>query len=241
MAKEKWSDEETSSLIAYWEDHFEGYKRLKTPFYEAAAHTIGTKSAKSVKNRCEHLERKKKMNASGFGVRDNDPPTLRATITKELKWYYELDEILGLSAQIRTQALVDTTRPSTFNEQENDEVGVESIASPAVTTLNRPELSATNANSSVADGKTVNSNSNKRKAAESITEVLLSLGERNLELERGRLELKQRQFEFEILTRREEMEQRRREFEMMHQTAKAQYDLDKMTLDAKIRKLGGTN
>ncbi|KAG9411018.1 hypothetical protein AC1031_016670 [Aphanomyces cochlioides] len=143
------------------------------------------------------------MNASGFGVRDNDPPTLRATITKELKWYYELDEILGLSAQIRTQALVDTTRPK-------------SIASTAVTTLNMPELSATNANSSVADGKTVNSNSNKRKAAESITEVLLSLGERGLELERGRLELKQRQFEFEILTRREEMEQRRREFEMMH-------------------------
>ncbi|CAK4622880.1 hypothetical protein LEN26_002461 [Aphanomyces euteiches] len=237
MAKEKWRDGETNSLIAYWEDHFEGYKRLKTPFYEAAAQTIGTKSAKSVKNRCEHLERKyvaikEKMNASGFGVRDNDPPTLRATITKELKWYYELDEILGSTAQIRTQALVDTSRPSTLtnvNEQESDSVGIESIASPAVAT------------SSLEDGKRVNSNSNKRKASESITEVLLSLGERSFELERGRLELKQRQFDFDVRTRLEEMEQRRREFEMMHQTAKAQYDLDKMTLEAKIRKLGGTN
>ncbi|KAG9405065.1 hypothetical protein AC1031_004166 [Aphanomyces cochlioides] len=70
MAKEKWSDNETHDLISYWEDHFEDYRRHKTPFYEAAAKAVVTKGAKS----------------------------------------YELDNILGSSVQIRTQALVDTTQ-----------------------------------------------------------------------------------------------------------------------------------
>ncbi|KAH9113015.1 hypothetical protein LEN26_005221 [Aphanomyces euteiches] len=181
MAKEKWSDDETSSLIAYWEEHFEDYKRHKTPFYEAAALSIGTKSGKSVKNRCEHLERKyiaikEKISASGFGVRDEDPPTLRATITKELKC---------------------GTRPSAILSTIQQEVEY---------LLNEHDSAATSMSETLASDATVSAttkpttiNVNKRKAGYSITEVLLSLGERGLELERGRLELKQRQFEYEML------------------------------------------
>ncbi|KAG9408998.1 hypothetical protein AC1031_019263 [Aphanomyces cochlioides] len=247
MAKEKWSDNETHDLISYWEDHFEDYRRHKTPFYESAAKAVAIKGAKSVKNRCEHLERKytaikEKMSASGFGVSDDDPPTLKAAITKELKWYYELDNILGSSIQIRSQALVDTTQrisvANTSQQESTPPADGHDILPDIVAVHEHGQTHTFDNTPTINDTMSTSSNNpNKRKASDSITDF----GERGLELERCRLELMQRQFEFDMLTRREEMEQLRREFELMHQTAKAPYDIDKLTLEAKLRKLNGSS
>ncbi|KAG9410473.1 hypothetical protein AC1031_018512 [Aphanomyces cochlioides] len=194
MVLEKWTDDETNSFLAYWNDHMEEYSKQKMAFYQAAARCLGTKEWKSVKNRCEHLDRKyskikQKMSASGFGVRETDPPTLRATITKEFKWYYELDDLLGKSTHVTPLVVVDTCCiPSDYEPASNNQDDAASMTQP-----------------------------------------------------QANMEVSERQFEFEMVTCREEMLQRQRQFELTYQNAQAKYELDKMMLEAKLRKLGDTD
>lgn len=244
MAIEKWSDDETSSFLAYWQDHMEEYSKQKISFYQAAARSLGTKEWKSVKNRCEHLDRKyakikQKMSASGFGIRETDPPTLRATIMKEFKWYYEMDDLLGKSTHVSPLVVVDSCKINSSTTDDVLDIDGSTLATDdtlvdANTGIGAETTEAT-ATPQQITGKRKKPDTSKEPT---ISEILLDLGEKGLELERNRLELMQRQFEFEMMTRREEMQQRQREFELTYQNAQAKYELDKMMLEAKIRKIG---
>ncbi|CAK4724936.1 unnamed protein product [Aphanomyces euteiches] len=199
MVLEKWSDEETSKLIAYWQEHMEEYMKQKMPFYQAAAASIGTKGWKSIKNRCEHLDRKyakikQRMSASGFGVRSADPPTLRATITKEFKWYYDLDKLLGVSSHVNPLAVLDTSQLSNTDTSSisettmvyGDNLALDEEQSERSAKLDSAEIAVTS-----------QKNPLKRKKPESngesnISSILYNLGEQGLEIERGRLELMQK-------------------------------------------------
>ncbi|KAG9399871.1 hypothetical protein AC1031_011291 [Aphanomyces cochlioides] len=181
------------------------------------------------------MEIKQKMSASGFGVRETDPPTLRATITKEFKWYYELDDLLGKSTHVTPLVVVDTCRiPSDYEPASNNQDDAASMTQPQA----NMEVSEVELPTQKITGKR-----KKREPSSepSITDILLELGEKTIDLERSKLDLMQRQFEFEMVTRREEMLQRQRQFELTYQNAQAKYELDKMMLEAKLRKLGDTD
>ncbi|KAG9399797.1 hypothetical protein AC1031_011220 [Aphanomyces cochlioides] len=177
----------------------EEYMKQKMPFYQTAAASIGTKGWKSIKNRCEHLDRKyakikQRMSASGFGVRSADPPTLRATITKEFKWYHDLDELLGVSSHVNPLVVLETSQLSntdTSSVNETTMVYGDNLALDEEQSERSSELDS--AEMAVVSQK----NPLKRKKPESnsessISNILYNLGEQGLEIERGRLELMQK-------------------------------------------------
>ncbi|CAK4093299.1 unnamed protein product [Aphanomyces euteiches] len=209
MVLNKWTDDETNNFLAYWNDHMDDYMKQKMSFYQAAARTLGTKEWISVKNRCEHLDRKymkikQKMSASGFGVRETDPQSLRATIKKEFKWYYDMDDLLCESTHANPLVVIDACRGS---DEVEENYHARDITIPmAQNTVEETEM--------MPHQQKITGKRKKRDEAKepSIMDVLLELGQQSMDLERSKLELMQKQFEFEMATRREEMEQRQRQF-----------------------------
>jgi hypothetical protein len=111
----RWTDDETATLVRLWTERVGDYRNGKKAFYSAAAELIDGKDWKSVKNRCEFLERKceamrGKLRASGFGIESTDPRNIRANVVKELAWYYELDALLGPFKRTSTQIVENSPR-----------------------------------------------------------------------------------------------------------------------------------
>ncbi|KAH9109663.1 hypothetical protein LEN26_013981 [Aphanomyces euteiches] len=197
MVLDKWTDDETNNFLAYWNDHMDDYMKQKMSFYQAAARSLGTKEWKSVKNWCEHLDRKytkikQKMSASGFGVPETDPQSLRATITKEFKWYYDMDDLLCKSKHANPLVVIDTCRSS---DEVEENYHAQDITIPmAQNTVEETEM--------MPHQQKISGKRKKRDEAKepSITDVLLELGQQSMDLERSKLELMQKQFEFEMAT-----------------------------------------
>ncbi|KAH9097662.1 hypothetical protein Ae201684P_001138 [Aphanomyces euteiches] len=181
MVLEKWSDEETSKLIAYWQEHMED------------------KRCRSIKQQRRQSARKagspSRIDASTLTeMRSADPPTLRATITKEFKWYYDLDELLGVSSHVNPLAVLDTSQLSNTDTSSisettmvyGDNIALDEEQSELLAELDSAEIAVTS-----------QKNPLKRKKPESngesnISSILYNLGEHGLEIECGRLELMQK-------------------------------------------------
>ena len=217
----EWCDDECALLIEFWEGNFEDYAtKVKKVFYDNAAKHVGTKSSTKIKNKIEHMERKykslkAKMGASGFGVEESDPPTVRERILREFKWYYEIDNFLGARHNIQPPCLLDSGDIEISSSQDSIKT---SLSEDSVVKLEET------------------GQKRKRSSTPDLAEVLYKLGKDSIEVEKLKMEIMTKKLQLQSQQHIEQMQLQQESLQLQVQAIKNQHELGMKKLELLIMK-----